>query len=102
MCIMKYSRRNSHTMLPVLLRSNTASVSSALVESRSTVSLFASPRVPVVLLLLVPETRCHVLTLGNKTPLGTAATLRVILTSNAATLVVLEGKLVWLGAALGV
>lgn len=71
------------------------SPSSALVQSRKTVPLSASPGVTVVL-LLVPETWCCVMTLGNEPPLGTEVTLRVVLTSEAATLVVLEANFVWL------
>lgn len=69
--------------------------SSALVKSRKIVPLPAPPGVTVVL-LLVPETWCCVMTLGNKLPLGTEVTLRVILTSKAATLVVLEAYFVQL------
>ena len=74
---------------------NSFSLSSTLVKSRNIVPLFASPGVTAVL-LLVPETRCCVVTLGNKPPLRTEVTLRVILTSEATTLVVLEAKSVWL------
>lgn len=68
------------------------SLSSALVKSRKVVPLSASPGVTVVL-LLVPETWCRGMTLGNKPPLGTEVTLRVILTLET-TLVVLEANFV--------
>ena len=83
------------------VKSCTFSLSSTLVESRKIVPLSASPGVMVVL-LLVPEAWCCVMTLGNKPPLGTEVTLRVVLTSEAATLVVLEGKFVQLNGAMGI
>lgn len=76
------------------------SLSSALVESSKIVPLSAPPVVTVVL-LLVPETWCRVVTLGNKPPLGTEVTLRVILASEA-TLVVLEANFVRLKGAMGI
>ncbi len=81
--------------MPVKSSYATSSLSSALVQSRWTVPLSAPPRVTVVL-LLVPETRCHVMTLGNKPSLGTEVALRVGLTLEATTLVVLEANFVWL------
>lgn len=42
------------------------------------------------------------MTLGNEPPLGTEVTLRVILTSEATALVVLEAKSVWLEGAMGI
>lgn len=72
------------------------SLLSTLVESRKIVSLSASPGAAVVL-LMVPETRCCVLTLRDKLPLGTEVALSVVLTS-----VVLEGKFVRLNGAMAI
>lgn len=77
------------------------SPSSALVQSRKIVPLSAPPGVTVVL-LLVPETWCRVMTLGDEPSLGTEVTLRVVLTSEVATLVVLEANFVWLDRAMRV
>ncbi len=71
------------------------SLSSALVKCGRTVPLSASPGVAVVV-LLVPETWCCVMTLGNKPSLRTEVTLMVVLALEATTLVVLKANFVWL------
>lgn len=68
-----------------------ASLSSALVKSRKVFLPFAPPGVTVVL-LLVPETWCCLMTLGDKALLGTEVTLSLILTLENATLVLLEAN----------
>lgn len=69
------------------------SLSSALVKSRKIAPLSAPPHVPVVL-LLVPQTGRCVMTLGHEPPLGAEVAVRVVLTLEAAALVVLEAKFV--------
>lgn len=111
-CIMNHSQlltTNTHDSLSGAFKKKNASqvescsssLSSALVKSRKIFPLSAPPGVTVVL-LLVPETWCRVVNLGNESPLGTEVTLRVVLTSEAATLVVLEATFVWLKWAVGV
>lgn len=78
-----------------------ASLSSALVKSRKGFLLFAPPGVTVVLLLLVPETWCCLMTLGDKALLGAEVTLSLILTLENATLVLLEANFLWIKGAMG-
>lgn len=47
-------------------------------ERRSAVLLSASPGISVVLVLLVPEPLCQVMTMGNEMALGAEVTLRMI------------------------
>lgn len=64
-------------------------LSSDLVEGRKIVLLSASTAVAAVL-LLVPETRCSVMNLGNKSALRTEVTMTLALEVTA--LIVLEAK----------
>lgn len=71
-----------------------------MVERRKAAPLSAPPGVAVVLLLVL-QTWCRVMTRGVKPPLGTEVTLRVALTLKARALVVLKAEFSWLERAVG-